>query len=130
MHMPRFLLPVGLVVALGAMPATSLAGKTPGDNGLPPTNAAQCQAKVKGVDDALKSENDNWDKLSGRKLGLRATLQKKIATAQANMADLKAQMDALKPQMDAAQAAYDADPSLQEQFLDIQNQYFVLQQDF
>lgn len=114
------------LLALGAAP--SGAQTTPGDNGLPPTNAAQCKAKVRGVDAALKWENDRWAKLSGRKLALRAKLTKKADAIKAEQATLKPQIDALKPQVDAAEAAAAADPSLQDQALALENQLFPLQQ--
>lgn len=129
MSLTRRVVPAVLaVLALGATP--SLAQQVAGDNGLPPSNAKQCQAKVKGVDDALKWENARWSKLSGRKLDLRAKIAGKIKAAKATMAEIKAQMDALEPPMDAAEAAFRADPSLENAFMAVQNEYLGLEQDY
>lgn len=113
------------LLALAAAP--SGAQTTPGDNGLPPTNAAQCQAKVRGVDAALKWENARWAKLSGRKLALRAKFTKKADAIKAEQVALAPQIAALAPQVDAAETAAEADPSLADQALALDNQLIALQ---
>src|SRR3954470_4355735 len=92
MHLPRFLLPIALLLlVLGVAPTQ--AQQVPGDNGLPPTNAKECRAKVKGVDAALKWEYNRWAKLSGKKLALRAAITAKIDKIAAKQVERQARMD-------------------------------------
>lgn len=94
-------LPAALVLlALGVAPSSA---QVAGDNGQPPTNAAECKAKLKDVDAALKWENNRWAKLSGKKLALRGKLEKKSLALKADNAKMKVRMDEIT-------AALAADP--------------------
>jgi uncharacterized coiled-coil DUF342 family protein len=99
------------------------------DDGQAPSNAAECKAKLKGIDADLKAESERWAKVRGKRVAALARLDARADALQAKQDDIEEQIDELQPQLDAAEAAAAADPSLAGAALELENRILALEQD-
>src|SRR4051794_36513723 len=105
MHMPRFIFPLGLIVALGAMPSTSLAANHGGY--MLPTTKKECGQFKRAFKSQWAAETAAHNKSLAKLQRQGAAATAKITKLQATNTQITAQIAGLQTQYDALQNTLD-----------------------